>query len=157
VKYSDPGDVPAALRLSNTVFIDRAIIITLYHGSRLIVYSVFIVVCANIFCNFLVVLDHFQDELPDEVKEIEISISSSGFGSSDPKLPATLTNQVWTKVYFISKVNANIKKYLFLMLIIKLVQQTKYNGVAQKKIDEAVNCAQQLMPVALPQEDMPGI
>ena len=43
------------------------------------------------------------------------------------------------------------------MLIIKLVQQTKYNGVAQKEIDEAVNCAQQLVPVALLQEDMPGI
>ena len=97
MKYSDPGDVPVALHLSNTVFIDRAVSVTLYHGSKLIVYSIFIVVYSNIFHNF-------KDELPDEGKGIEILNSSSGFGSSDPKLPATLTNQVWTKVYFISKV-----------------------------------------------------
>nr|CAH0111646.1 unnamed protein product [Daphnia galeata] len=66
VKYSDPGDVPVALHLSNTVFIDRAVSVTLYHGN----------------------------ELPDEGKGIEILNSSSGFGSSDPKLPATLTNQI---------------------------------------------------------------
>ena len=45
-------------------------------------------------------------------------------------------------------------------LIIKLVQPTKSNGVAHKEIDKAVNRveeAQQLMPVALPREDMPDI
>jgi arginine/serine-rich splicing factor 12 len=44
--------------------------------------------------------------------------------------------------------------------IIKPVQQTKSNEAAQKEIEEAVNRvkeAQQLIPVALPQEDMPSI
>lgn len=36
----------------------------------------------------------FVDELPDEVKGLEILNSVNGLGSSDPKLPATLTNQV---------------------------------------------------------------
>jgi hypothetical protein len=58
-----------------------SILFTLY---LLFVYS-------NVFSTFL-------DELPDEVKGIEILNSSSGFGSSDPKLPATLTNQVGNKV-----------------------------------------------------------
>nr|SVE77888.1 EOG090X0EEC [Daphnia lumholtzi]SVE78518.1 EOG090X0EEC [Daphnia lumholtzi] len=66
VKYADPNDVPVALHLSNTVFIDRAVSVTLYHGN----------------------------ELPDEAKGVEILNSSSGFGSSEPKLPATLTNQI---------------------------------------------------------------
>lgn len=38
---------------------------------------------------------HFTAELPDEVKSLEILNSMNGFGSSDPKLPATLTNQVF--------------------------------------------------------------
>ncbi|KZS09197.1 putative Splicing factor [Daphnia magna] len=66
VKYADPNDVPVALHLSNTVFIDRAVSVTLYHGN----------------------------ELPDEAKGVEVLNSSSGFGSSEPKLPATLTNQI---------------------------------------------------------------
>lgn len=36
----------------------------------------------------------FLDDLPDEVKGLEILNSANGYGSSDPKLPATLTNQV---------------------------------------------------------------
>lgn len=36
----------------------------------------------------------FLDDLPDEVKGLEILNSLNGFGSNDPKLPATLTNQV---------------------------------------------------------------
>lgn len=36
----------------------------------------------------------FLDDVPDEVKGLEILNSANGFGSNDPKLPATLTNQV---------------------------------------------------------------
>ena len=69
------------------------------------------------------------------------------------------------------KVMTNIMKIqIFIMIfcrvhhstqsIIKPVQQTKSNEAAQKEIEEAVNRvkeAQQLIPVALPQEDMPSI
>nr|CAG4651361.1 EOG090X0EEC [Simocephalus serrulatus]SVE94522.1 EOG090X0EEC [Simocephalus serrulatus] len=66
VKYAEASDVPVALHLSNTVFIDRALSVSLYSGN----------------------------DVPDEVKGLEILNSANGFGSNDPKLPATLTNQI---------------------------------------------------------------
>nr|CAG4648276.1 EOG090X0EEC [Moina brachiata]SVE93283.1 EOG090X0EEC [Moina brachiata] len=66
VKYLDSKDVPVALHLSNTVFIDRALNVSIY--------------CSN--------------ELPDEYKGAEILSSVNSFGVVESKLPATLTNQI---------------------------------------------------------------
>nr|CAG4643529.1 EOG090X0EEC [Ilyocryptus agilis] len=66
IKYENAQDVAVALHLSNTVFIDRALMVTLYAAS----------------------------ELPDEMKAVDILNTANGFGVIEPKLPATLTNQV---------------------------------------------------------------
>jgi len=65
VKFSEPVSVAVAQHISNTVFIDRALIVAPYMGS----------------------------ELPDEIKGLEILNTGNG-GIVEPKLPATLTNQV---------------------------------------------------------------
>lgn len=65
IKFSDAVSVAIAQHISNTVFIDRALIVTPYMGS----------------------------ELPDEIKGLEILNTGNG-GIIEPKLPATLTNQV---------------------------------------------------------------
>nr|CAG4636547.1 EOG090X0EEC [Eubosmina coregoni]SVE70084.1 EOG090X0EEC [Eubosmina coregoni] len=66
VKFLDANDVNVALHMSNTVFIDRALIVTPYSGN----------------------------ELPDEYKALEILNTVNGHGVMEPKLPPTLTNQI---------------------------------------------------------------
>nr|CAG4638762.1 EOG090X0EEC [Cyclestheria hislopi] len=67
IKFADSTTVGVAQHMSNTVFIDRALIVTPYIGS----------------------------EIPDEVKGLEILNTGNGFGGlSEPKLPPTLSNQL---------------------------------------------------------------
>nr|CAG4635092.1 EOG090X0EEC [Alona affinis] len=66
LKFADPNDVAVAMHLSNTVFIDRALVVSPYSGM----------------------------ELPDESKGLEMLSNVNSFGVLEPKLPATLTNQV---------------------------------------------------------------
>jgi len=65
IKFSDAVSVAVAQHISNTVFIDRALIVAPYMGA----------------------------ELPDEIKGLEILNTGNG-GIIEPKLPPTLTNQV---------------------------------------------------------------
>lgn len=61
VKYADPNDVPVALHLSNTVFIDRAVSVTLYHGSKSDTIHL------NIY-SFISIFHHFQMNFPMKQK-----------------------------------------------------------------------------------------
>jgi len=66
IKFADAASVAVAQHISNTVFIDRALIVSPYMGS----------------------------ELPDELKGLEV-LNTGNSGVTEPKLPATLTNQVF--------------------------------------------------------------
>jgi arginine/serine-rich splicing factor 12 len=84
-----------------------------------------------------------------------LKLNNKQFGDSIIKYVAIkiIRIKVFTTIYFF-RVHHSTQS------IIKPVQQTKSNEAAQKEIEEAVNRvkeAQQLIPVALPQEDVPGI
>lgn len=71
VKYFDPACVGVAQHLTNTVFIDRALIVTPYQAKG--------------------------GEIPDEYRALDIAAQASvipGLYSSDPKLPAHIINQI---------------------------------------------------------------
>lgn len=71
VKYFDPTCVGVAQHLTNTVFIDRALIITPYQAK--------------------------DGEIPDEYRALDIAAQANvipGLYQSDPKLPAHIVNQI---------------------------------------------------------------
>lgn len=73
--------------MSNTVFIDRALIVTPYFGCKLNAKQIF-----NVKFQFCCIL---LAEIPDEPKGLEIlNAGSNNGGLSEPKLPPSVTNQV---------------------------------------------------------------
>jgi hypothetical protein len=102
VKFLDANDVNVALHMCNTVFIDRALIVTPYSGSRF-QWKCFYFKTNRNKC-FVLPLD----ELPDEFKALEILNTVNGHGVMEPKMPASLTNQVYSaeNLKLLSKCNA---------------------------------------------------
>ena len=86
LKFYETSSVGVAQHISNTVFIDRALIVAPFNGCK---YNVILLKKKVNYYFF-----SFLAELPDEFKGLEILNTLNG-GLLEPKLPATLTNQVF--------------------------------------------------------------
>jgi splicing factor, arginine/serine-rich 12 len=87
VKFADSTNVGVAQHMSNTVFIDRALIVTPYFGCKLHFRNKYLIKNSNYYILSAVI--------PDEPKGLEIlNAGSNNGGLSEPKLPPSVTNQV---------------------------------------------------------------